>query len=449
MGGLIGKWLKRAAVAAVLAGGAAGGWFWLHQQHGGPAEPAKERRVRPAVAVTVEPVALRPVRRTVGVVGSLFGRDEVLLTPKVEGRVLRIHHDVGDVVKPGDLLLEIDPTDYQLAVTEARRALDLELARLGLKEPPGADFEVRTLPSVERTASMERNANSRSDRLRKLVNGIVTTEEREQAETDRAVAHANHLQSLVEAETMLATVRHRQALLETALQRLRDTRVTVPGAAAPTELVRAGNQGATASAEYVVGQRSAVEGEIVRTMMMPGATPSLFQLVVDRPLKLQAPVPERHAGEVKVGQPVELEAECRPGETVQAVVARVNPVVDRASRTFQVEIHVPNADRRLRAGSFARASILTRVEPRARTVPEEALVRFAGVTKVFVVRGDKAQEVPVVAGVAGAEKGRGWVEVIGDLPADAAVVTSGQSQLAVGTPVRLKDQGERGTSVPR
>ena len=58
----------------------------------------------------------RSVRRTVSAVGSLYGRDEVNITPKVEGRVVKIHRDVGDVVRPGDVLLEIDPTDYQLAV---------------------------------------------------------------------------------------------------------------------------------------------------------------------------------------------------------------------------------------------------------------------------------------------------------------------------------------------
>jgi len=432
------KWLKRAALIAILAGGTAGGWY-LWQQHHAATETkaAPKRREREAVAVTVAPVTMRPVRRAVGVVGSLYGRDEVMLTPKVEGRVLRIHRDVGDVVKPGDLLLEIDPTDYQLAVTEARRSLDLELSRLGLKEPPGANFEVRTLPAVERAASMERNAHSRCERARKLLNIAASAEDREQAETDLSVAHANHQQALVDAEGMLATVRHRQALLETAWQRLRDTRVIVPvpGAATPPEVIRAGFQEATTPTDYVVCQRSVTEGEIVRT----GTTSYLFQLVIDRPLKLQAPVPERHARDVAVGQKVELEAECCPGERVLAVVARVNPVVDRASRTFQVEIHVPNAERKLKAGSFARASILTRVDPQARTVPEEALVRFAGVTKVFVVRDGKAQEVPVTAGVTGNEKGNAWVEVTGNLPADASVVTSGQSQLAAGRAIRLKD----------
>ncbi len=59
-------------------------------------------------------------------------------------------------------------------------------------------------------------------------------------------------------------------------------------------------------------------------------------------------MPDRHRGEIRVGQPVDLEVEAYPGERFRGAVARVNPSVDRASRTFQVEVHVPNDDRRLR-----------------------------------------------------------------------------------------------------
>src|SRR5262249_23038634 len=148
----------------------------------------------------------------------------------------------------------------------------------------------------------------------------------------------------------------------------------------------------------------------------------LFKLVIDRPLKLQATVPERHKGEVRVGQDAELEVEAYPGQRFAGKVARVNPMVERSSRTFTVEVHVANDDRRLAPGSFAKAAIRTRVDATARTVPEEALVSFAGVTKVFVVRAGKAREVPVRPGVpldvGGPGKARTWVEVEGDLPAE-------------------------------
>jgi RND family efflux transporter MFP subunit len=383
------------------------------------------------VVVTTEPVTARAVRRTVTAVGSLYGRDEVALTPKVEGRVAKIYHDVGDVVWPGDVLLELDPVDYRLAVAELRRALELELTKLGLQELPTGPFSVTGLPSVVRAAALERMALNKRERERRL-GGVASAEEREQMETDYAVARANYRQAVMDAEATLASARARMASLETALQRLSDTKVVAPGdRAAP------GGK----PVEYVVAQRSVSEGEIVRTFFASDST-TLFRLVIDRPLKLRATIPERHKGEVKVGQEAELEVEAYPGEKFAGTVSRVNPAVDRASRTFQVEVLVPNDDRRLSPGSFAKVAIQTKVDPAARTVPEEALVRFAGVTKVFVVEGSKAREVPVRAGVSldlsAGGSARTWVEVEGELKAGASAVTSGQSQLVDGGDVRVR-----------
>ena len=66
--------------------------------------------------MTVAPVTIRPIQRSVEVVGTFCGQEEVLVTPEVDGRVVKVHHDLGDVVHLGDVLIEIDPTDYRLAV---------------------------------------------------------------------------------------------------------------------------------------------------------------------------------------------------------------------------------------------------------------------------------------------------------------------------------------------
>jgi RND family efflux transporter MFP subunit len=163
-----------------------------------------------------------------------------------------------------------------------------------------------------------------------------------------------------------------------------------------------------------------------------------------------APIPERHVGEVQVGQPVGLVVEAYPREVFKGTVVRVHPTVDRVNRTFAVEVHVPNEARRLKAGGFAKAAVLTREDSAALTVPEEALVTFAGVTKVFVAEDGKARAVPVKPGERLEAQAGGrpanWVEVVGDLRAGSQVVTSGHSQLAEGTPVRIRpaEEGGRG-----
>jgi RND family efflux transporter MFP subunit len=438
------RWLV--AVGLLFGGGSAAAAAWFYAHAAPAAATGAPRRELDTVVVTVEPVRRAPVQRTVAVVGSLYGRDEITLSPKVEGRVAHVWHDVGERVKPGELLLELDPSDYQLAEAEARRAVELELAKLGLKELPEKEFDVRRLPTVERTATIERNAALRHERMVRLGNAA-STEDREQAETDHQVARANSRQAVLDAEATLATARQKQSVLETARQKLKDTKIYAP---AP----RTGSASAADDPiDYAVCQRSVGVGEMVWAMpAFPGAGTSstLFKLVVDQSLKLQAAVPERCRAAVRLGQNVVLEVEAYPNEKFTGSVSRVNPSVDRSNHTFQVEILVENRNRRLSAGSFAKADIQTALDPAARLVPEEAVVSFAGVTKVFVDRAGRAREVPVRLGATVAQSGplgsRTYVEVDGDLPDGTPVVTSGQSQLADGVPLRIRqaDASEKG-----
>jgi multidrug efflux pump subunit AcrA (membrane-fusion protein) len=407
---------------------------------------------RPAapVAVTVSDIVRRPVQRSVKIVGTLQGYDEIQISPLVDGRIARIRHDVGDVLRPGEPLLEIDDSDYRMAVEENQRALELELSKLGLQEPPKDDFDINALPSVVRAKLTEDNMSATLERFRGLLRQKVTTQEEfERAETNFRVAQADTKQRIFDARQTLASVKHRQALLETSRKKLRDTRVLVPElpglaaldrregirqisgqkdpAAIPTEL------------RMSVAERFVSEGEVVK------ATPptKLFRLVIENPLKLMAAVPERYVGQLKLKQRVEILVEAYPGKTFTGLVSRVSPAVDRVSRTFQIQVLVPNTDRRLLPGCFATAHVVTGEEAAVPMVPEAAVVKFAGVTKIFVAAGGTSRGIPVELG-SRLEERQGkltvpLVEIIGDIPADAKVVVTGHSQLADGTPVRIRD----------
>ncbi|WP_020473187.1 efflux RND transporter periplasmic adaptor subunit [Zavarzinella formosa] len=432
------KLLKRRWWVVLIVIGVAGGLAVASGHLGGNKPDAAPKTATPVkettVSVTVDKATARPVRRLVSAVGSLYGWDEVAVTPKVEGRVVRVYRDVGDVVKPGEPLLDLDATDFQLAVAEARRALELELAKLGLREQPGPDFDVTQLPSVVRTDSLVKQADLRVKRLQ-AGGRAVTDEEVQQATTDVEVAKANRQQAVLEAKATIAAARQKQASLESAEQRLRDTRLIVP---VPLSLQETGMK---TPAEYVISFRKVTEGEMVRIIPLVDAPP-MFRLVIDRPLKLQLTLPERHRTEVKLGQTVELEVESYPGEIFSAAVSRINPAIERSSRTFAVEIIVPNADRRLGAGSFAKANIITKEDAKAVTVPEEAIISFAGISRIFIMDGDKVKAVPVKTGtttvIKEGDRQRTWVEVEGNLKPGAAVVTSGFSRLADGMTANVR-----------
>jgi RND family efflux transporter MFP subunit len=418
--------LRRAAVlllaAPVLLGAA-----WLVA--GATFRPGDKEELPPeeggpdasAVAVTVAPVARRPLRRTVEAMGTLHAFEEVALAARVEGRVQKVHHDVADRVPPGEVLLELDPTDHDLAVEQAERALGVELAKLGLERPPTALVDVEKVPAVMQAQTRMENARGRYERSRRLrASRASSQEEVEGLLSDSRSAQAEHANQVLLAKGVLATIRLRQTALAVARQQQRDTKVRVP---APSFTV----PGAPGGPVYAITSRGVSEGSLVR----PGT--EVFRLVIVQALKLRVAVPERFSGEVKPGQTVDVHTAALP-QPVVGTVTRINPAVSQTTRTFQVEVQVANPRGELKPGGFARAAIRTR-EDTAALVPLSAVVQFAGVTKVFLADGGRAREVQVTLGDQVGEH----VEIASPaLPAGARVITSGQTVLARDTPIRAR-----------
>jgi len=178
-----------------------------------------------------------------------------------------------------------------------------------------------------------------------------------------------------------------------------------------------------------VAKRLVSAGEYVR----PG-TP-LFSLVAEDPLKLRGDVPERFAEELQVGETVRVRVDAFPGETFEGRLTRISPTSNRESRSIAVEASLDNHDRRLKPGFFANAAIVTRKDDEAIMVPQEALITFAGVTKLFVVADNIAHERKVEPGTRTAE---GLVEIVDGLHADEMVATSGLTKLQNGAQVAIK-----------
>lgn len=411
-----------AFVVAPLAIAAA--WFAFGRDHGPKKEqlPPDASVTRSAVMVTAEPVNFRDVRRVVEAVGTLHAYEEVIISAKVEGRVKKIHFDTSARVRPGETLLEIDPTDAQLAVAQAEKTLQVELSRLGLNTVPTGKVDVTKVPSVMQAQARLDNAHQRLDRIKGAAESAVSPEERDLRTSDARAAEAEYQHQVLQARMIVATSQMKHEALRLAQQQLRDTKVVVPAPSQPVP--------GAMDLRYAITSRAVAEGTLVR----PGT--ELFKLVIDQTLKLRARVPERFTEDIRLGQTATIQA-ANSAEPFNGTVTRINPDVNPTTRTFEVEIQVPNPHAKRKPGSFAKTAIVTRVDDGAPTVPLESVVSFAGVTKIFLVEDGTAKEVNVKLGV----QGDTWVEIARPLiPRGAAVVKTGQSRLSDGVAVEVRSK---------
>lgn len=122
------------------------------------------------------------------------------------------------------------------------------------------------------------------------------------------------------------------------------------------------------------------------------AQPILHIMQID-PLKVVANISEQYFRNVKVGMPVDLKVDIFPGETFPGTVSLIYPALDPATRTFKVEVKVPNAKRTLRPGMFARTGF-NMGEKEGVMVPDVAVQKQVGTAErfLYVIKGDSVAE---------------------------------------------------------
>lgn len=388
--------------------------------------------------VTLAPVEVRPLERAVDATGSLLPWEEVVLNTTAAGTVARLLVDLGDRVRAGQVVAELDPREPTLAVEQAEAGVgaareSLARARAQLRAAEAQLQQVRdSRRSLEaalnraRAALEETKANL--ERMRQLVaEALVAQREVDVARTQYEVAREQHETAEVALTQFPDRVRVAEAQLESDRSAIRVGEAELRRREADLALARKRLGDVTL--------RAPISGAIARRHLNPGQyvteNTAVFTIVRSDVLKFAGTVPEHFALEIRPGQPVRVRVEPVPNRQFAGRVTRVSPAVDLTSRTVQVEAEVPNPEGLLKPGLFARAALVLREDRNVAFVPEGAVSYFAGITRVFVVADGRAQERTVSLGT----RKDGLVEVTKGVQPGEQVATSGLGQLHDGAPV--------------
>lgn len=300
---------------------------------GGPPAGPKQR---PPPLVVTRGIALEDVRVELRAPTDLRPLAQADIGSKNVGVLDAVLVDRGDVVKKGQLLALVRPSDLPDQLAAAKSA-------------------------VAQTEAANALAQANLERAQALApKGLVSQQELQNATTAKAASDAQ-----------LAAVQSNLGALAT---RLGETRLEAPYAG-------------------VVTARRLDPGALVG----PTAGPVLTVARVDT-LRAFVAVPEARASALKVGQPARLLLDALGGDAVTGRVERLAPAFDPVTRSLDAEIHLPNADGSLRPGMYGRAAIEVGVHPQMPVVPAEAVQLVDGKAFVFVLTGDAVSRRPVVLG---------------------------------------------------
>ncbi|GJE29394.1 efflux RND transporter periplasmic adaptor subunit [Methylobacterium organophilum] len=327
---------------------------------GAETAPAK---VAPAPVVSVVEAIRREIVESVVVTGTLVPRDEILVSPEIDGyRIVDLLAEEGMRVERGQVLARL-----------SRDLIDRQLAQQNALIEKAAAAVPQAQNSIEQAEAAETEARLAYERARQLMQTGNTT----------AASMESRTAALRQAEGKLAFARNGLAIAKADLAQARAVRDELELRLARTE-IRAPEAG-------IVSRRTARVG-----MTASSAAEPLFRLIARGEIELEAEIIETKLPLLREGNPAFIEIGA--GERVAGSVRAVYPEVDKASRLGKVRVRL-DPDPRLRIGTFARGAVeLARTH--GVTVPQASVLYGGGKrSSVLVVADDKVEARDVRTGL--------------------------------------------------
>ncbi len=261
--------------------------------------------------------------------------------------------DIGDRVKPGQVLISLDDSEFKLQLAAAEAALLQARALIGLKPgDPVSKLDAQNAPPVREARATWDDTKGRRERWQRLRSQNAVTEE--------------------ELQTLIAAEKVAEARLASAINGVQQQYCTsrcANGGSGSGEATHSRRQHNRTLCRGVQ-QRMVAAGTFVQI-----GTPLLTLVRLDV-LRFRGSVPERLATQLRVGQAVQLSIETI-AEAIEAKITRINPALDMSSRSLTFEAALDNKDGKLRPGLFAEAQITIDPNARAVVVASSSLVEFA------------------------------------------------------------------------
>ncbi len=327
--------------------------------------------------VSVDRVEKREIEKTLSFVGNIEPVDKATIVPDISGKLWKIYVDVGERVKKGQILAEID-----------HRHIDLQL------EQAKAGFEVAK-------ANLE-DARKNYLRMEKLYKeNAISSQQFEKVKLAYEAAQSQFQQ----ARAALNLAQYQQDV----------------------SIMKAPFDG-------VIVERLAEEGDVINPMMGGfGSRGGVLVLMNFSKIRVDLDVSEKDIFNIKNGQKAYLEVSSIPDKKFKGEVTIVNLAADPMTKTFKVRTEYENPDLLLKPGTFGRVTIVVESKKDVIAIKKEGLVE----DYVFVVENGIAHKRNVRKGI----ENNTHVEIIEGLKEGETYVVEGVLGLKDGAKVKIIEGG--------
>jgi RND family efflux transporter MFP subunit len=364
-------------------------------------ENAEQANVQATSVPVVNVVAAKQAKSITDLAlpGNVQAITEAPILARAEGYVKKRYADIGDRVKAGQLLAEIDAPDLDQQVSQARASLEQAQAAL-----------IQAQANLEQAKANEALADVTKKRNDTLVDrGVLSKQEGDQST-------ANY-------RAQFAAVRAGEANIAASEQSVRAAKANLDRL-----LELQGYKSVRAPFAGVVTLRNIDTGTLINS----GST-MLFRVAQFDVLRIFINVPQSVYSSLQVGSPADVSVEELAGRKFAGKITRLSGALDSSTRTLLMEVQVQNPDGALRPGMYATVRLSTARKHLPVIIPGDAVVTRANGITVAVVDSDNTAHFRPV------QMGRDYgldVEILSGLQAGESVVVNPTDDVREGVKVQ-------------
>lgn len=376
-----------------------------------------------AISVETQEIAPATIEQYINVSTKVTANNEVSVLPKVSGTVKKVNVNLGDTVKAGDILFEIDDTSMRIAADQA--AASLASAQAGYDMNIGATLE-NSVKQLQ--ASADSLQIQYDDLLRDL-------------ENTKALYEAGS-KSKLELDTLQSGVDKLKLQLDTTKENLRLTKEkTIDGT---KKSAQAGLQQAKLSyenAQTLLGYtkvKAEIDGVISACNVTQGSmaspqSPAMTIVNTDR-LKFAFSISDDYINKVSVGSKAYITVTSASETPYEGTVAYISPAANSSTMMYPVEIYIDKTDYLIKPGMFASLKLVIDRRENTVSVPLNAVLERGGDKFIYVVdEKNVAHKKKVDTGIQNDEN----IEIVSGVQNGEKVVVVGQSFLSDGSTVNV------------
>ncbi|AGB41515.1 RND family efflux transporter, MFP subunit [Halobacteroides halobius DSM 5150] len=415
---------KQLVIIIVILGLIIGGIIGCSQNQAQPttkSQPPKQEQVTP-VEVTLANVG--KVIKSITVTGQAKPLKKVQITPQLQAKVENVLVEVGDKVKTGSKLLQLNQENFKIQVEQAKARLDVAQANLnkllaGTREEKIAQLKAQ----LKQTKVNYKQAKSNYERHKKLFEKEIISQQQLEASKSRYISAKSSYQSTKESLEMAkeGATKEQIAVLKAQINQAKKGMEAAQ--------LRLDKAIVTAPISGTVAKVEIEEGEI--------ATPKpLISLVNLNQVIIETYISEQNITKLNLGQQVAINISALD-KNFTGKIMTISPVIDPVKKKYLVKIKINNPGP-IKAGMYAKVKIQTDQSLSRIVIPQQAVMIEDNNRYVYLVKGNRVVKEIVKTGLTA----QGKVAILNGINLGEKVITNGLDQVTSGDRVRVINRGD-------